>query len=387
MLDTLPVVSLATPTGDGMDGFFAEVVTAHAIQLLERFAERQSATRSDPGLLRAVVDAAGGLDPETAWHPSFGALHAEVLGSGAVAPEKLTALGLRLAERGRPAIWGAEVAEDVGLRFDRWPLPPCRWLEVHASSKDVRVTTGGAGAPRQDRFVHRGTSWTCGSGLPELPEARAAGTRAVVLRRRELWSPEVADIAHCVDDAAYELMASRTTAALTLLERCAPRFALWVAQVVTCVAPWRVNSDRRPTGSSSSSFAPGLVGVGNHDHAPSLAESLVHEASHHYYYVAMRLGALHDGTDGGLYDNPFFGRRRPIDRILLAYHAFANVLALCGAAAASGEEGLDYFVPRERDVVEGLAVMEDALSGTPALTPLGRALFDRLREQVHDGTE
>jgi HEXXH motif-containing protein len=152
--------------------------------------------------------------------------------------------------------------------------------------------------------------------------------------------------------------------------------------VVRFVALWRVTSDRRPTGSSSCSNAPGLVGIGNHDHVASLAESLIHEASHHYFYTVLRLGAVDDQSDTRLHLNPFFGRNRPLDRILFAYHAFLNVHRFCLVALEASTSDLSYFEPREKEVREGLRTMEAAIDGNPALTPLGNAIWADLQIQT-----
>jgi HEXXH motif-containing protein len=227
---------------------------------------------------------------------------------------------------------------------------------------------------------------------PSLIEAhldRLPGSayRAIVLRRHQLWGSEVADIAHDVDDFEYDRAGERVTRALELLANHAPQYARSVTHVLRFVAPWRVRSDYRPTGSSSTNVAPGLVGVGNHDHATSLAESLVHEASHHYYYVATRLGPVTNGSDTRLYPNPFFGRDRPLDRILLAYHAFVHVFAFTRAALDSGCDDLTYLEWRLPHLARGLRVLEESLASSPALTPLGQSLFSALERLSRETAE
>jgi HEXXH motif-containing protein len=58
-------------------------------------------------------------------------------------------------------------------------------------------------------------------------------------------------------------------------------------------------------------------------------EGVVHECSHQYFYMARMLTALRrDPDDNALYYSSIVSRHRTIDRILLAYHATANIL-LC----------------------------------------------------------
>jgi HEXXH motif-containing protein len=392
MLDVLPLETLAAPDVD--DGaFFEQVVTLFAAQAMtlpsgSAALEATQKGGQDPALVALVRDHASAPDFVTAWDPAFGALHAGIA-AGAVAPERLVAVALRLHERGTAGAWSATVGEKVALRFDRWPLPPGRALAVHAAGGRVEIavdgvrvqftrTAGGQWAHEDDDAVVLLPLVEACLDRPPLPRCRA-----IVLRRRQLWGPEVADIVHDVDDFAYDRAGQRVARALGLLADHAPDYARWVTHVLRFVAPWRVRSDYRPTGSSSTNVAPGLVGVGNHDHAASLAESLVHEASHHYYYVATRLGPVTDGSDTRLYPNPFFGRDRPLDRILLAYHAFVNVFAFTRAALDGGCDDLTYLEWRLPQVARGLHVLEEGLASSTALTPLGQTLFAALRRLSH----
>jgi HEXXH motif-containing protein len=389
MLDVLPLETLTAPEADDGSAFFEEVVTTFAAQAmaLPGATAALAAAEKDGGhsaLAALVREHATAPDFATVWDPAFGALHASVA-TGAVTPERLATVALRLHECGTPGAWSATLAEEAALRFDRWPLPPGRALAVRAVDGHVDIAVDGIPA----RFARTSAGrWVREDGgavtAPPLVEARldhpsCPGTRAVVLRRRLLWRPEVADLAHDVDDVEYDRAGDRVTHALELLADHTPEYAGWVARVLRFVAPWRVRSNHRPTGSSSTNVAPGLVGVGNHDHAASLAESLVHEASHHYYYVATRLGPVADGSDTRLYPNPFFGRARPLDRILLAYHAFVNVHLYTRAALAGGCTDLTYLEWRLPQVAHGLRVLEDGIASSSALTPLGAALFTALR--------
>lgn len=389
MYDSLPISELVAPNGCNDGQFLDQIVCEHSSQVISRFVARLREEGSQEGcnlvLLSSLMDRAEGLDFNTAWDPSFGGLYKEALIDSGRASEKLACIRLRLHELGCAGTWSTEISEQLGLRFDRWALPPCRRITVHATPSDLCIVTQGRDGQREIRFVLRSKSWRCEDGdLPCLPEVRVADSRMIVLRRRELWSEEVADIAYNLDDSSTDTMASRATLALLRLRQWSPAYFRWVTRVVRFIAPWRVESGQRPSGSSSSNLAPGLVGVGNHDHAASLAESFVHEASHHYYYCVIRLGAVDDGSDTKLYYNPFFGRYRPLDRILLAYHAFVNVQQFCRAAMAVDDSDLEYFEPREQEVTRGLAVMERALYRNPALTSLGQILWKQLYQCAHD---
>jgi len=386
---------LAAPDADDNGAFFQQVVTLFAAQAMALPAataalDAEPAEGRNRDLVALVRAHASAPDFAMAWDPAFGALHAGTA-AGAVAPERLAAVALRLHERGTAGAWSATVGEEVALRFDRWPISPGRALTVRAIDGLVEIAVDGVCAQFERTAAGHWTREKDGAVAPaplveaNLDRPRLDAARAIVLRRRQLWGPEVADIAHDVDDVEYDRAGERVARALEFLADYVPAHARWVTQAVRFVAPWRVRSDYRPTGSSSTNVAPGLVGVGNHGHAASLAESLVHEASHHYYYVATRLGSVSDGSDARLYPNPFFGRDRPLDRILLAYHAFVNVFAFIRTALDGGCNDLAYVEWRLPQVARGLHVLEEGLACSPALTPLGQTLFAALR-RVHHAT-
>jgi hypothetical protein len=314
------------------------------------------------------------------WDPAFGVLNAP---PECRATETYVALGLRLFELGCPGAWSTEVIPKAGFRFDRWALPHATHIAVEASGGEVRLTLTGADGATTLVFVTDGAAWSCDTpGTTALPESHLGASRIIVLGQKELWNETVADIAYNLDPAAPRNNADNITYTLKAIRDVSDDYLSWVAKVVRFVAPWRVTSDRRPTGSSSCSNAPGLVGIGNHDHAASLAESLIHEASHHYFYAVLRLGRVDDQSDTRLHLNPFFGRNRPLDRILFAYHAFLNVHRFCLMALEAPGADLSYFEPREKEVKDGLKIMEAAIDGNPALTTLGNAIWADLRTQM-----
>jgi HEXXH motif-containing protein len=144
--------------------------------------------------------------------------------------------------------------------------------------------------------------------------------------------------------------------------------------------PFRPIEGSHPSGSSSTYFAPGVIGIGNHDHPLSLCDSLVHEASHQHFYIARRLGPVDDGTDTTEYINPIIGVPRPISKILLAYHAFANIALFCQEVHA--REASEYLAARLERIVQWLDVLDTALHTTRALTPIGEALWQPLHERI-----
>lgn len=115
-----------------------------------------------------------------------------------------------------------------------------------------------------------------------------------------------------------------------------------------------------------------------------LAEMLVHETTHQYYYLLTRMGPVDDGSDAELYFSPAKQRGRPIHYILIAYHAFANVLLFSQRCLANGYDDPDGYLQRNvLALTEWMRHFEAALGTTKALTPLGEALWRPLARELH----
>jgi HEXXH motif-containing protein len=106
-------------------------------------------------------------------------------------------------------------------------------------------------------------------------------------------------------------------------------------------------------------------------------EMLVHEASHQYYEIADWLAPLTNGTDTALYYSPFKRAERPIDRLLTAYHAFANVLLLY-IQLANKDAHANYVKAEAQTLITQLRDTQAALERSPGLTVGGELLWRTL---------
>jgi HEXXH motif-containing protein len=109
---------------------------------------------------------------------------------------------------------------------------------------------------------------------------------------------------------------------------------------------------------------------------PSSAEMAVHESAHQYFLLISRLGPVEDGTDGTLYYSPLVEKKRPLNRILFAFHACANIFAFYRLCQAAGSPHQEYFSRNENVVLDQMKQLGAPLLGNPALTSLGRSLLE-----------
>ncbi|MFF0738831.1 HEXXH motif-containing putative peptide modification protein [Streptomyces sp. NPDC004111] len=377
---------LALPGAEPDIAFMDAVVAAHAeglaAALLTRHGEEIAAHSED--LTEAITPPWKLERPlRDLWDPAIGTVE-RLLESGSGDPTSAAVeLGLCLARAGhRPRGWSAETARELRPRWNDVLLPAFDRVTLHAGT-GLRIET----QRRADGTAH--TVWA-GPGVGPGAGAGAGAADASLPGAKELVPVNGTSLRLLPEACVREQMAieddfhtivtfpeptkelGRSFAdAMDLMRDRAPHYEQWVVRVVHAVVPCDSGASR--TRSSSWRDAPGVVLVSVSPQPAAVAEMLVHESCHQYYYLAKRLGDVVDPADTRLYYSPAVDRERPLDRVLLAYHAFANVLLLHEALGTPG------ILDRMRRDTEQLGA---PLRDNSSLTPVGRALVQPLMERL-----
>ena len=110
----------------------------------------------------------------------------------------------------------------------------------------------------------------------------------------------------------------------------------------------------------------------------------VHECTHQDFYVTSRVADVVDGRDKTLYYSPAVQRQRPLNKILVGYHAFANILLFYRTLLSRGFSGNGYCRSIEERLTAEVAELERPLRDNPALTSAGVDLFAPLMELLRN---
>ena len=116
-----------------------------------------------------------------------------------------------------------------------------------------------------------------------------------------------------------------------------------------------------------------------------LCELLVHEATHQYFHILTKLGPVDDGSDTALYYSPARQQERPLDFILLAYHAVGNMLLFHRQGLRANRASAAYRDQRIALFEDWAARLVAPLRGNGALTAVGHALWTPLDERIAMG--
>lgn len=275
---------------------------------------------------------------------------------------------------GRPGAWSINLDARARVRCGDILLPAGRSISAHHDGERGAIVIDGA-------LVARAR----GAGPWQLLPG-AGGTRLATVVGGTV--PCYVDDDSCALDleAVPREFRSRLSgtaptcvdAAVALLSRADSPTLDWVRRATKVLVVHAGQPGRRESGSAPGQL--GLLRVSAEPSAPGMAEMLVHEASHQHLYALGRLGPfLENPEDRGW--SPLKGEARPLEKILLGFHAFANIALLHRALAREPGTG-DYLADEGPELARQCAELWSTLHERASLTELGDAVVRPLAEEL-----
>lgn len=332
--------------------------------------------------LRTIIEdwSSGATDFESVWATPLTDMYYAAHDDRADPMRAAAGLALHLGSTGMRGRWTAALRQPACLRWEHYLLPEAE--EISADHRDGVAQLGlrlPDGCPASAVFTGKHGSWT-GEGAELLP---GVGDHRLP---RLLTSSAVPPGCSLDQDASDALVSSISpeilsafSAAFELIRAYAPEYFPWVRRVVRDILVLRLGEGSMHSGSNSS--WPGLIYMSVAE-PMILAENLVHEASHQYFHLLARIEPVDDGSDTATYFSPVTGRDRPLSAILVAYHAFANVMLFLASCLKDRVEDGGYYAARRKELVPKLSRLEAPIRENPALTATGRALSEPLMKRV-----
>lgn len=370
---------------------WATIATEYARGVVEKFLEHHGpALRTTGRGLDDVIAAwlRDDIQPQSAWAPIYGLLGTFLSRSPHLTPaEAAVRLGLWLQAQGVRGEWDVRLDAPIRLRWGRWLLPALDRLQVRSDGAKARLRARARGNGLDLRFRRNRGDWSPDDpdvpGIVGAPRVRLGRHCVTFLLDDALEAPEFSFLRHEVlDRSQWAAAPARLSEAANLLRSMSPDYLAWVDRVLRYVIP--LNGGPKTVNSGSSESQPSVIHGSFGCPVGARAEILIHEATHQYFHLITRLGPVEDGSDTTEYYSPIKRRGRTIRYILVAYHAFGNVLLFYRACRMRGYRDEDgYFTESERELVPQLEELEAGLRRTTGLTPLGRALWEPLAERLH----
>lgn len=228
------------------------------------------------------------------------------------------------------------------------------------------------GRDQVQRFHRQDGAWIAEGAEAEVVPTRAAPLRVVGGGWHTLCDEPVEPLmpdARAVD---------QLVGALELLDEAAPEYRAWVLCVLKEVTPIRRPGEHMIS-STSSPRRPGGIDIAVPASATETVEMLIHECSHQYLHMLSLFGTL-VSEDARPHYSPLKGRERPLDRIVLGYHAFGNAKLAYAQLRAHGHA--EAIAGRHRVVSTYLDELVKPLVDEVGLSALGREIFRPLRARL-----
>jgi HEXXH motif-containing protein len=177
---------------------------------------------------------------------------------------------------------------------------------------------------------------------------------------------------------------ARIGAALELLRAQNAGYHGWVARAFRTLFVVASPAGRLVSGSLADK--PRFGYVSDTERVAGTAEMLIHEASHQHFHLAAKIGPVTTDDDGeARFYSPFVRTLRPLSRLLLAYHAFANVCSFYAREIAGGIDDAGSCEQSLASLRPDVELVERTIDENAALlTPLGAGLFEPLKERLSD---
>jgi len=365
--------------------FFSLLAAQYSRSLIELFLDRFEQRLDQTG--NGVTEMLSGIhaneppNDEIFWSP-VPAMIMESLSNGDTLSAQRAAASLLLH-------CGAHgVSGDWELRFDQpsmflwgsYLLPESERLIVNHNQETVRILSEINGSRHESRLhrVAETGAWRS-EELTQLPLVADDGYAVTLLPDRaapplQCDSPTLSQISSATHDSIAQ--------SLGLLRALAPRYRDWVTRVLRRLIVVAAPQAGIMSGNLHGWYS--MFYISDCRDPLVIGEMLVHEASHQYFHSITPLEDVADQTDPTTYYSPFVRRQRTIDRLVLAYHAFANVYLYYRECLASQDLHKQASAGL-RTVYNDLSVVEETLMTSDKLTPTGRALIEPLYLEMHRG--
>lgn len=232
-------------------------------------------------------------------------------------------------------------------------------------------------------FLHSDNKWTLQSTCSfceELPSIVRGDYKITFLTKKyapNLLLPKQTTAEYLEYEKILSFL-SKVGNALEILNKNCLNYYSWCASTITYVAPAKTTL----LGSGSHVDFPGLIVMSEDERIGANIEMLVHEASHQNFFASELIMSSTNDLDNELYYSCLAQRNRPLDKFLLAYHAFANIkLSMLLMSDVNDYEVNSYCHSRALSMTENLE-METVLKGTNGLTESGIALWKPVSKQL-----
>ncbi len=257
-------------------------------------------------------------------------------------------------------------------------LVPAARLSIRGGADRMTIQAEGATAPRSFSVIaQRNGSPVWAEAGTESSFVRVDGQptiRVVGAEWHTTFLDELSQPAAVVNQGAV----AQFEEALELMGRAMPEYRAWVLCLLKEITPIR-RPDWNMIASGSSPRRFGGIDLCVPATPTETAEMMIHECSHQYFHMASWVGSFVTPEARPHY-SPLKKCERPLDRILIGYHAFGNALIAFEKFRAMGLQ--KEISSRQSTIVAYMEQLRVPIESEVGLSELGLALSRPLRARL-----
>ena len=296
--------------------------------------------------------------------------------------------------KNRNPVWAATqvavclAARGVAGEFEaRWRDPSRVRLHCHVTAHSTKLRLS-ARHDAVDITLDDGSVTTLRHGeMERSPSSGWQRLASVQMHQAQMivWSDETRDVCALAPELEFArepVLRSADTLreAIALVRASCPVYIEWIDDTARSIVP----TAAAPQTSTSHSNAdnPSVIHASFPSDPLRAAEVLIHECSHQYYLLLQTRHRLATFDDDTLYYSPYAKADRHIERILLAFHAFANVAIFYRACMDNGGPEPQRCRQTLSEQLIRLERLSDHIDRSPAITRAGRLLYEPLAQKI-----
>jgi HEXXH motif-containing protein len=291
------------------------------------------------------------------WMPELGYAFQLANQGGRLIDNSLAQLALCNARLGKSSDLNLPVARGSYLIAVGITIGSAGYVELRSDHNILEVKTENI----ELKFARKNRFWEC-VNHPELLRRRIPHTDITVTSGNCL-DPE---LVHSVDppgeSGRFDDAVSEIAAAMSLIREKVPQYGPWCERFLRHVHVIGKH-ENDVSFSRSAASRPGYVVASAPMPVALQAEMLVHECTHQYYFLLELLTRVPvDPESRDRYYSPLAKRERPLERVLVAYHAAANMaifhsglLRTCPTDGALSKERLSVLKSANMQMLETIS--------------------------------
>lgn len=254
------------------------------------------------------------------WAPELGYAFQLARQEGRLVANALAQLALYNARLGKTQDLQFEPARGSYLIVAGITIGSAGFMELHSDGRIIEVKTENI----ELKFEKKSGFWDC-SSHPEAWRRHVPGTNITVTGGNCLDPELVYSLDPPGKSDQFEDAVSEIALAMSLIMERVPRYGPWCERFLRQIHVVGKNKDI--SFSRSAPSRPGYVVASAPMPIELQAEMLVHECTHQYYFLLELLTPIPMNRDSKeKFYSPLAKRERPLERLLVAYHAAANMV-------------------------------------------------------------